>query len=277
MGTSGSYSGSGGKTGGKLRGDLGDWLDSLPDKDDVNPPASGDGDGDQSEDQHPDVRPHLTPEYLLPAIGLLHPRGSGGGGGGGGAAGGGTGGGGTRRSTGGPQRSVARSAATAGRAAAAALAYRSGDAAELARLGLDYGELRALGDALEVTRRIVDAACGAQGESTIEDHEQRYVAAQVAEWVLEQGDGAAPSPEEIVRTTLARIIEEIVASETGELIRQGQRPAWATQVAESEIRDAAEVLAERATFSVNGVTEDEFARAIEQGVETLRSIMGGGR
>jgi hypothetical protein len=270
MGTSGSYSGSGGKPGKDLRDDVGNWLDSLPDSDGSDPQPDDTGDD----------RPHLPPESLLHAVELLRPRGSGSGGGGAGGvqgAGGGAGGGGRSRSGGGPQRSATRSAATAGRAAAAALAYRSGDAAELARLGLDYEELRTLDDPLEVTRRIVDAACGAQGESTIEDHEQRYVAAQVAEWVLEHGDGATLSPEEIVRTTLARIIEEIVASETGELIRQGQRPAWATQVAESEIREAAEILAERARFSVNGVTEDEFARAIEEGVETLRSIMGGVR
>jgi len=121
---------------------------------------------------------------------MIRPRASQGGGGGPAGSVGGSSGAGGR--SGGPQRSAAASARSAGRAAAAAYAYRTSDATTLERLGLDYNELRALGDEFEVLRRIVDVACGSP-DSTIEDHEQRRIAADVAEWVLEQGrDGNPP-------------------------------------------------------------------------------------
>lgn len=280
MGTSGSYSGSGGKLGNDLRDQIGDWLDSLPAEPAAEPGQPGDQ-GNQSDqgDQRPadpsaDGRPRLDPLALLPVIGLLRPRpprgggGDGPGGGGGGATA--TGGG---RTGGGPQRSVARSASTAGRAAAAAYAFRSGDAATLERLGLDFAALTALGDPFEITRRIVDAVCGPRGNSTIEDHEQRLVAAEVAEWVLtEQGDGSPPTPEEIVRHTIGLVIADAVLSESGALLSDSEH----ADLAEGDIRDAAEALAARADLSVDGATEAEFTRAIEDGIEALREIRRGG-
>jgi hypothetical protein len=266
MGTSGSYSGSGGKVGDGLREGVGDWIDSLP---------SPGGDGDQSDGEQ--SNPPLSPEALLPIVQLIRPRTSGSGGGDGpGGGGGGTSGGTTgtgSRSGGGPNRTVGRSASTAGRAAAAAYAYRSGDAATLALLGLDYAELSALGDQYEIARRIVEAACGARADSTIEDFEQRLVAADVAEWVLSQEDGAQqqPTPEEIVRHTLALIIADAFLSETGEVINNSDF----ADLAENEVRDAAEALAARPALSVNGVTEAEFTQAIEDGIETLRDIYKG--
>lgn len=259
MGASGAYSGSGGKDGKAIRDTIGGYLDGLS--------GAGAGGGPDGE------RPPLDPDVLRRVVHLIHPRSSGGGasdgpgGGGGGASGGGTGG----RSGGGPQRSAASSARTAGRAAAAAYAYRTGDAATLERLGLDYNELRALGDEFEVLRRIVDVACAAP-DSTIEDHEQRRVAADVADWVMEQDrDGAPPTPEEIVRQTIATIIAETLLVESGDLVN-GHDLA---DVAEGDIRDAAEAIAAQATLSVDGATEDEISRAIEAGLETLRGIARG--
>src|SRR5690606_41176073 len=52
-------------------------------------------------------------------------------------------------------------------------------------LGLDYESLRTNDDPIDLTRRIVEAACGPLPDGTIEDEERRVVAAQVAEWVLE--------------------------------------------------------------------------------------------
>ncbi|WP_411098857.1 hypothetical protein [Streptomyces sp. x-45] len=260
MGTSGAYSGSGGKDGKAIRDTIGDYLDGL---------SGGGGDG------KPDgERPPLDPNDLRRVINLIRPRSSGGsggdgpGGGGGGASGGGGRGG---RSGGGPRRSAAASARTAGRAAAAAYAYRTGDAATLERLGLDYNELRELGDEFEVLRRIVDMACSAP-DSTIEDHEQRRVAAEVAEWVMEQGrDGVPPSAEEIVRQTIATIIAETLLIESGDLVNGSDL----ADIAEKDIRDAAEVMAAQATLSVDGATEDEISRAVEAGIDTLRHIVGG--
>lgn len=261
MGTSGAYSGSGGKDGKAVRAAVGQYLDGLSAAD---APRGADGD-----------RLPLDPAVLQRIINLIRPRSSGGGGvdgpGGGGGAGRASGGGGSR-SSGGPRRSAAASARTAGRAAAAAYAYRTGDTATLARLGLDYNELRGLGDEFEVLRRIVNMACAAP-DSTIEDHEQRLVAAEIGEWVLEQErDGNPPTPEEIVRQTIATIIAETLLVESGELINSHEL----ADVAESDIRDAAEAIAAQATLSVDGATEDEISRAVEAGLETIRGIVGGG-
>jgi hypothetical protein len=266
MGTSGSYSGSGGKVGDGLREGMGDWIDSLP----AGLPA-GPGQNTPS-DEGQDSAPQLEPTAVLPVVSLLRPRSSGGAGGdgpGGSGAGGGEAGSGGGRGGGGPRRSVGRSATTAGRAAAAAYAYRSGDAPTLERLGLNLAELSTVGDQYEIARRIVEAACGARADSTIDDYEQRLVAADVAEWVLSQeADGGPPMPEEIVRHTIALIIADAFLSETGEQVNNSNH----ADRAESEVRDAAEALAGRPALSVTGVTEAEFTQAIEDGIEALRAI-----
>jgi hypothetical protein len=137
-------------------------------------------------------------------------------------------------------------------------------------LGLDYAELNALGDRFEVLRRIVDMACSSS-DSTIEDHEQRLVAADVAERVMgQEGDDYIPSLEEIVRETISTIIAQAILSESGDLINNSDH----TGLAEQDIRDAAEAIASKATLSVDGATEEEITQAIESGVETLRSISG---
>lgn len=262
MGTSGAYSGSGGKDGKAVRDTISDYLDGLPGFD---APDGSDGD-----------RQLLDPAALQRVIHLIRPRSSGGGGSGGpgGGGGGGRASGGVSgsRGGGGPQRSAAGSARSAGRAAAAAYAYRTGDAATLQRLGLDYNELRGLSDDFEVLRRIVDMACAAP-DSTIEDHEQRRVAADVGEWVFEQGqDGYLPTPEEIVRKTIEAIITETLLVESGDLVNSHAQ----ADIAESDIRDAAEAMAVQATLSVDGATEEEISHAVEAGLETIRSIVGGG-
>jgi hypothetical protein len=170
------------------------------------------------------------------------------------------------------RRSTAASARTAGRAAAAANAYATGDAVTLARLGLDYDELRGLGDDFEVLRRIVDTACAAP-DSTIEDHEQRLIAAEVADWILAQErEGTELIPEQIVRQAVATIIAVTLLVETGELISASSH---ADQV-EREIRDAAEALAAQATLSAGGASEAELSQAVESGLETIRGIVKGG-
>ncbi len=260
MGTSGAYSGSGGKDGKTVRDRISDHLDGLSGSDRSGPDGQ---------------RPPLDPAALGRVINLIRPRmasGGGGGGQGGGGGGGASGGGSGSRSGGGPQRTAAGSARTAGRAAAAAHAYSTGDATTLQRLGLDYNELRGLGDDIEVVRRIVDMACSTP-DSSIEDHEQRFVAAEVAEWVMEQErDGYRLTPEEMVRQTIAVIIAETLLVESGDLVNHHDL----ADVAESDIRDAAEAIASQANLSVNGATEDEVSRAVEAGLETIRGIVGGG-
>ena len=263
MGTSGSYSGSGGRPGRQLRREIGRWLNGLPTS---APP----------ENQPVDRSRYQPPVGVARrAIRLFEPRLASGNGGGGGGAGGGTPGGGGR--TGGAQRSVVRSARSAGRAAAGAYAYGIGDRDALSELGLDYDDLRALNDPLEVSCRIVEAACGPRSESTIDHEEQRWVAAMIAEWVFqEQETGALPQPDEIARKAIALIIFEAMSSEAGELINGEDRPDWTIAWTDEELHAAAEVLSQRAQLSLEGVTNSEFTTAIEDGLETLRAIYGVG-
>lgn len=255
MGTSGSYSGSGSKPGRDLRDGVGTWLDGLP-----------------SESPAVDV-PVAENPYSLPvrvvthAIDLILSSGGSRNGAGAGQDGGG-------RTVGGARRVSGTIASTVGRAAAASYAYITGNEGVLTELGLSYGELRELGDPIEVIHRIVEAACGALSESTISHEEQRSVAACLAEWVLgQQAAGTIPGPEEIVRKAIALIIFEVIMSESGALMRAGGRPAWVSDMADEQVREAAEVRAEQAELSINGVTAEEFSRAIEEGIEALRTVL----
>ncbi len=103
------------------------------------------------------------------------------------------------------------------------------------------------------------------------------VAAEIATWVLDEAEaGVVLRPDQIARKAIAFIVAEAIASETGELIRAGMRPAWVSELAESELRKAIEVDAERAELSVDGVTHAEFAKAIEDGLEKFHAILGWG-
>ncbi len=97
----------------------------------------------------------------------------------------------------------------------------------------------------------------------------------IAEWVFqEQSAGTLPRPDEIARKAIAFIIFEAISSEAGELINGVDRLDWTVSWTDDELRDAAEVLSQRAQLSIEGVTNAEFTMAIETGLETLRAIYG---
>ena len=278
MGTSGAYTGAGGKAGKKIGEGLGDWLNSFPGRPvDGNSTQSSDGTG---EGNKPVTQ--LPPKVVSGLMGLLRPRSTGGGGSDGPGAGGGgiaTSGrsttGGSGRTRAGSGRSSQRLASVGGRAAAGAYAYARGDAAGLRSLGLDYGELQALDDPFEVTRRIVDAVCGQQADGRLEEAEERYVAASVADWILQQSeDKDLPDVDDVARYAIATIVTEVLSSELGAALRD--RPDEVADVPEDELRDAAMVLARQTELSTSGPTADELTRAIEEGIEKLRQIYGGG-
>lgn len=275
MGTSGAYTGAGGKPGKNLRRGLSDWLDSLsgpPDANDSKPDLTGEGDKPVNQ---------LPPQAVSGLLDLLRPRSAPGSssdgpgaGGGGIVARNGSAASGSGRTRAGSGRSLQRLASVGGRAGAGAIAYMRGDAAGLLSLGLDYDGLRALNDPFEVTRRIVNAVCGQQADGRLEEAEERYVAASVADWVLEEsGDGELPDVEDVARYAIATIVAEAFSSELGEALRN--RPEEVADVAEDELRDAAMVLAEQAELSASGPTENELTMAIEDGIEKLRQIYGG--
>lgn len=278
MGTSGSYSGGGGAAGESLRDAVSDWVDSLPasEPEAPAPTAPEPSDGTQPDTSEPQASelPQLRPLDLLPVIGLFAPRPRGGGDGPGGAGGIGAGAessGGGRR--GGAQRSAALSAASASRAAGAAYAYGTGDAGALQALGLDYAQLRADGDPISISQRIVEVACGASSDGTIEDEERREVAATVALWVIDESErGAPPDPDEIARFTLAEILFHAMLVESAALLNEGRRPTWATAAGERQMRQAAEVLAGQANLSPQGATAAQLEQATEEGLETLRAM-----
>lgn len=276
MGTSGAYTGAGGRLGKDTSQGLSDWLDSLAggtDSGDSTPNRDDAGAGDKPATQ-------LPPQAVSGLLGLLRPRSSGGGasdgpGAGGGAitARGGSAADGSGRARAGSGRSSQRLASVGGRAGAGAYAYVRGDAVALVALGLNYAELRALNDPFEVTRRIVNAVCGQQADGRLEEAEERYVAASVADWVLQQSDdGTPPEVDDVARYAIATIVAEVLSSELGAALRN--RPDEVVDVAEDELRDAARVLAEQTELSASGPTEDELTRAIEHGIERLRQIYG---
>lgn len=259
MGTSGAYTGAGGAAGRQVASGLADWLDSMPAQ--PNPAA-------------PHQLPHNAVAGLLGLLAKSPGSGSGSGGGGAGGGGGGSGGsggGGTIRA--GSGRTTGGLSAAGGRAGAGAYAFATGDRETLQSLGLDYDALRALGDSFEVTRQIVDAVCDGQTSSSLEQSEERYVAATVADWVQAQSAaGSIPDLEDVARFAIASIIAEVLASELGAAVQD--RPDSVVAVADTELRDAASVLASQADLTASGPSGAELSTAIEDGIETLRQIYG---
>lgn len=274
MGTSGSYTGAGGKSGKDVAEGLNDWLDSLPDDGGADSNSSS---SDYAEDGGKQVK-ELPSKVISGLFGLLggHSRsrsssdGPGSGGTGGISTSGTIG-----RARAGSSRSIQRLASVGGRAGAGAFAFVRRDVEGLRSLGLEYAELSALGDPLEVTRRIVDCVCDQQSSSTLEESEERYVAANVADWVFTQSEqGIPPDADYIARFTIASIVTEIISTELGQVLHD--RTNVDANVAEEELRNAAWVLAGQAGLSSLGPTPDELTAAIEEGVKKLRDIYGAG-
>ncbi|MBF6271627.1 hypothetical protein [Nocardia farcinica] len=258
MGTSGSFGGSGGKDAQDLRESIAGWLDD-----------------DSSTDQAADAQSVDTRniDRLRPMIRMLaNSRGSGSGGGGG-SAGGSSGGGG--RSSGGVARSVQRTSRVAGRAGSLASAYAAGDRATLAAAGLNYDELIALNDPLEVGSRIAKAALDSQSDGTFESGEERVIVAELIAWIIESPPDSVPRPDEVARKSIELIIAECSLSEVSDTLRSGPMNASERRQVEDEIREAAGVLAGQASLSATGATEAEITQAIRNGIDMLVKIYGG--
>lgn len=268
MGTSGSFGGSGGKDAHDLRDSVAEWLDGFDN------PAPGDAanDSELNPAEMP-TRPGPTPIDIGATLRvLLRPRGGGDGpgGGGGGGRSGGTGG----RSSGGASRSVSTISRAAGRAGRLALAYGSADRNALDHAGLNYDELRSLGDPVSIGIRIVEVAFDAQPDSTIEDSEARDIVAAVVEWILDQPTSSPPSPEDVVRKTIESTIAEVTLTEVSAKIHSEGASFESRRAAENMIRDLAEEYAKQTPLSETGATEREMASAIENGIRDLGSILG---
>lgn len=278
MGTSGSFKGSGGVDAGSLRDAVSSWLDDAP-----GAGGSQEPDVSPSDSQAPgeNVSPPATPVGLDPAslapVIRLWSRGGGGGGGGsaGGAGGGGTGKSGGR-SSGGPKRTVGRVAGPAGRASSMARAYAAGDRDTLERSGLNYDELRALNDPLEIGKRIVDAAFETQPDGSIEDSEARIIVSELVTWMMAVPEDSPREPDEIVRHTIEQMIIQGTINEVGSTIR-AEKDKSKRRAVEAEIKSAAAVMASQANLDASGASAAEISTAIESNVALLSSFYEGAK
>ncbi|WP_197022480.1 hypothetical protein [Saccharomonospora piscinae] len=171
-------------------------------------------------------------------------------------------------------RSVSRVSRAAGRAGRLALAYSSGDRDTLSRAGLNYDELRALGDPVAVGVRIVETAFDSQADSTVDDSEARDIVAAVVEWILEQPADQAPSLEDVVRKSIETTIAEVTLTETAARIQAEASSFEQRRAAEQMVRDLAAEVASQAPLNPAGATEQEMAAAIENGIRDLGKIFG---
>lgn len=265
MGTKGSYSGGGGAIGSAIRDELDEWLASLPGA------ANPSGDSNESPaagatvPRTVRVLPSIKPTAVLATIGLF--RSSKGGGGDG------PGGGGGRVGGGGAQRSVATSAGVTGRGAAAALAYRTGDAETLRELGLDYAELLANPDLFDVANRIAQAVCEDLPPGTIEGEELLIVVGDLAGWVIEVGTpDAPPTPVEIAHEAIARVLASAYLVETASRFNEASLTRHERIEKENEIKAVCEEYAAQVKLSATGTTPQQFTAAVTEGLEALRTI-----
>lgn len=277
MGTSGSFSGSGGKDAGDLRDNIVAWLDATgePSDADGTDVGSAGGAGPPADPSRPET-PEQTPRVDLgPALRLLlNSRSRGGtsdgpGGGGGGAKGGGGG-----RSSGGVNRSVGRVSRAAGRAGRLALAYSSGNREVLREAGLNYDELQALGDPVAIGLRIIETAFESPADSTLADAEERDIVSIVVEWILEHPADRPPTPEDVVRKSMETTIAETALTEVSSKIYAKNASFEKRRSLERQIRDVAAEYAAQATLNPAGATEQQMAQAIENGIRDIGQIFG---
>lgn len=268
MGSKGSYSGGGGAAGDSMREGLDDWLAALPGGGAVAP-ASSDGGAGESGDGTGVSRTSALSGRVLPTAALFRTSRSG--------SGGRT----HQRDSGRSNRSgsseLIRSAATSGRAAgrgaAAAYAYRIGDAETLRELGLDYDALRANPNIFEVANQIAQKACEDLPPGTVATEELYHVVGNLAAWVADADQGqAAPAPEQIAQAAIAHIIATAYLTETASKLNEKATTSAQRQALEASVREAAEELASQIDLSPDRPTASEFGRVIEQGLEYLRDI-----
>jgi hypothetical protein len=265
MGTKDSYSGGGGAAGDALREGVDDWLASLPGGNSGVSPVS-EPNADEipgNRDQSSGAAATSTSARVLPTIALF----------GSARAGNRSGGRSTTRPT--PQlaRSKSTSARAAGRGAAAAYAFRTGDAETLRDLGLDYNELQANPNIFDVAHKIAQKVCEDLPPGTIETEEILHVVGDLAEWLVEADPtGPPPPPSQIAQEAVALILAEAYLVETANKLNAKGMPGRERAAFEDSVRQACEELAAQADLSPAGPTAAEFTTAIENGLEYLRSV-----
>ncbi len=96
------------------------------------------------------------------------------------------------------------------------------------------------------------------------------MAADVGERLVIDLDLNAGIPtQEIATFAVSAIISELILSECGDILLSSDGT-----VSEQDIRDAAVEIVDQSEFPVTGLTEADFATAIEAGLDRLREILG---
>ncbi|HEV7565552.1 MAG TPA: hypothetical protein VGO31_06300 [Microbacteriaceae bacterium] len=270
MGTSGSYSGSGGAWNG-ARGELADLLSGGNGTvADVLAPAAGAINWAPSEDDGGDAVDAAGMGAIpfrgtgVSPIRIRSRGGAGGGVGGGGARGGG--GGGSRG--GGSGRSRQRAARIGAGVAAAGYALRAGDAAALRRLGLDLAALAALPPSQQA-QRIIAALAGPA--STIEDGEVTAAASTMIIRLLEAD--APPTAAEAVAVFATEYVYEIMLTELGSEMRDGTHDGSATIVTEDELHSVIEARVVSLAIEGESIAADALESAIDEVLEFTRRVL----
>lgn len=252
MGTSGSFNGSSDKNAIGLRDNISEWLDGVS----------------TSETESPEGSPIIKPETLFPAVRIIadgfHSSQS--------SGTKRTQGGGSSRSTG---RSSSKTAGIAGKAGGLALAYTRGQQDILEQAGLDYNELKSLGDSVSISSRIVDSVFPKLPDSSIGDSEARTIAAKVVSWVINESVNREVTPEEIVRKAIETNIAEVALTEVTAKINDSSASVEDKNALEKEIRQSSVYLASQAKLTSTGATAEEITQAIEEGIQSLVYIYGG--
>jgi hypothetical protein len=273
MGSKNSFSGGGGNIGNDLRDGIDDWLDSLPGGaagKSVTPPDSEPSGASQPRLQGPAApssagvmaKPKLSPaaRRVLPTAVLFKTSS-------------GTGSASRRGTAAQFTRSAAASSGVAGRGAAAAYAYRTGNADALRELGLDYDVLRSNPNVIDVVYQITQKICGDLPPGTIETEEQVRVVADIAEWIVTTDiGGSPPSPGEIAVETLAFVLSWAYLTTTAAELNTKRLTGKERIAFEADVRAACEELAAQANLSPTGATPSEFTAAIEHGLEFLQAV-----
>lgn len=264
MGSKDSFAGGGGNIGNDLRDGLDDWLADLPGAPGPAPPA----DPNQTLASPPTVSSGATNELSSKAqrvarTALLF------------KTSGGTGSSSRRGTDAQFTRSAAASSRIAGRGAAAAYAYRTGDRDALRELGLDYDQLRANPNTLDVVYLIAQAICEELPPGTIETDEQLHVVADIAEWIVATGPDGAVSPAEIAQETLAVVLTWAFLTTTASELNTKGMTGLERDAFEKEVRAACEELAAQANVDPSTPSANEFALAVEVGLNFLQAAYGG--
>ncbi len=283
MGTSGSYGGSGGRDWNKLRDGVADWLDQLPGTGNETPgnndaEDNGGGQGDEAQPGRPD---QPTVSDLIGALGIAIK--SSGGASDGPSAGGGIGLRGTARSGGsrspsGAGRSTTRAGRVGGRLTAGILGFQTDDRAALEAIGIDFAEMQNLdtyGQAKMLVRAATENSVATNKEevaTNMEDEEIRTASYKTAIWALESSQ--APEAIEIVQRFILEYVYRLMLTESGAILRSGNRDGIAAVTAENELWNTISALVRGFPIRPTGMDPAELGTAAKKVLEQVLQIHG---